>query len=71
MNITFKVAKLGSEVREFFAPNGDTTVEDALKLAETSAEGYDISVSGDSATMRSKVSDGDTIYLVPRLKAGR
>lgn len=70
MNITFKVAKLGSAVREFFAPNGTTKVSDALALADTASEGYDVSVNGTPATPDSPVHDKDTIYLVPRLKAG-
>ena len=70
MNITFKVARLGSEVREYFEPNGDTTVAGALAVADTDPEGQDISVNGSPATTETRVRNGDTIYLVPRLKAG-
>ena len=71
MNITFKVARLGSAVKEFFEPNGDTTVENALDKAGYTDEGYDISVNGEVARANSPVRDGDTVYLVPRLKAGQ
>ena len=71
MNITFKVARLGSQTKEFFTTNGSFTVQDALALAEYSAEGYDVSVDGVSATPSWAVRDGNTVYLVPRLKAGK
>ena len=70
MNITFKVARLGSAVKEFFEPNGDTNVSAALEKAGYTAEGDDISVNGEAARESSPVTDGDTVYLVPRLKAG-
>ena len=77
MNITYKIAKLGAETREFFTENGDWTIADALALAGINSEGYQIKqrVAGSGAgatevTGETLVQDKALITLVPMLKSG-
>lgn len=69
--VTFKVAKLGQAVKEFFVENGSAKVSDALALAGYTEEGYDVRIGGGAVSMGSPIPNDSVITLIPKLKAGQ
>lgn len=50
--------------------NGARKVSDALEVAEIDASNMDIKVGRTSATLNTILKDGDSVFLVPRVKNG-
>lgn len=65
--ITVKVAKLGSVVKEVLLAEG-SSVNDALAAADMSSDGFQVRVNG--REFEGTLHTGDTITLVPAIKGG-
>jgi len=64
-----KVAKLGTAVKEVAIDSG-SVVEDALRAAEVTAEGFEIRINGNPVNLDSSIKTGDILTLVPQIKGG-
>lgn len=70
VQITVRVAKIGSTVKEVLLETG-ATVEDALNAAEIDASGSTrMRISGEEVELDSEVEDGDLITLSGNIKNG-
>lgn len=63
-----KVAQLGSRVVEVSLE--DATVHSALKTSGIVADGMEVRVNGEPASMDTLLSEGDIVTLVPAVKGG-
>lgn len=68
--IQVKVAVVGTRTEEVTLED-NSTVSDALRAANKSADNLDIRVDGKAATLTTKVVDGDVIHLLAKTKGGR
>ena len=51
--------------------NGDRTVQAALQAAELRADGFQVKVNGSDANMETTLRDGNTVFLVKKIKGNR
>lgn len=62
-----RVGTMPGRINEY-AVLADATVEDVLEIADLTAEGYQIKVNGEMATLDTPVNDGDLVLLVKQIK---
>ena len=62
MSITVKIAQIPGALKEFALDSG-STVADALRVSEFSAENFEINVNGSRASTDQSLEDGDRITL--------
>lgn len=66
--MTVKVVQVGKGIRNVTLEGSSATAGDAIRAAEYSADGFQITVNGTSATTSTTVRDGDSITLAAKAK---
>ena len=62
-----RIGTMPGRINEY-AVLADATVEDVLEIADLTAEGYQIKINGEIATLDTPVGDGDLVLLVKQIK---
>ena len=62
-----RVGTMPGKINEY-AVLADATVKDVLEIADLTAEGYQIKINGEIATLDTPVGDGDLVLLVKQIK---
>lgn len=66
-NTQARIGKFPGTLKSIDVPEG-AAVADILAVAELSEEGYDLRLNGSPASLKDRVSPGDTVYLVKPIR---